>query len=85
MTEKRPYWSHKRAAHLSRIDSALAITNGGDATNRRCAAVAGVGDPGNHIMNTYRASRHHRCRLQRMLQILQNASRFFYIGWPQND
>jgi hypothetical protein len=46
MTEKRPYWSHKRAAHLSRIDSALAITNGGDATNRRCAAVAGVGDPG---------------------------------------
>ena len=46
MTEKRPYWSHKRAAHLSRIDSALAITNGGDATNRRCAAAAGVGDPG---------------------------------------
>ena len=85
MTEKRPYRSHKRAAHLSSIESALAITNDGDATNRRCAAVAGVGDPGNYLMNRYRASRHHRCRLQRMLQILQNASRFFYIGWPQND
>jgi hypothetical protein len=84
MTEKRPYWSHKRAAHLSRIDSALAITNG-DATNRLCAAVAGSVTRENHLMNTYRASRHHRCRLQRMLQILQNASRFFYVGWSQND
>jgi hypothetical protein len=33
ITEEGPHRSHKRAAHLSRIDSALAITNGGATSN----------------------------------------------------
>src|SRR5437773_8584485 len=30
ITEESPYWSHKHAAHLSGIERALAIANGGD-------------------------------------------------------
>jgi hypothetical protein len=41
VTEESPYRSHKRAAHLSGIESALAITNS-DACNIR-ASVAFVG------------------------------------------